>query len=189
MIYIGNILTDKNGQYNELLNVTKDKSGLIDGIPTLVVGWEFTKSNYPDVDIIDRKVCDGVYWTFGNRERRDRYESDVKWFTEECFQKLTKSVEYKFINILKDGVSRLNDFIKDSFSYINGGMVYMYDTNHGVVYGVSLRDVEYIGMDVKKFMAKVYRQSKVVQFDESMSYETKKMLYGNSFVVPYIFSK
>jgi len=186
MMYIGNILTDKKSKYNELMNITDEKSGLIEGIPTLVVGWEFTKTNYPEANIIDREIGDGLYWTFGKRERRDRYESDVEWFTNECFNIAVKNVKYKYINVVKDGMSLLNEFVNDSFSYIYGGMVYIYQPREDCVFGVSIRDVGYIGIDEKKFIAKIYRRTNVVQVGDDISYETKKMLYGSAFAVPYL---
>ena len=47
MKFIANILTDKPFKDNDLYNVVSDKNNLIGGIPTLVVGWEYTKKLYP----------------------------------------------------------------------------------------------------------------------------------------------
>ena len=55
MKYIANILT--NGIFeDELYNVTSKKGDLIDGIPTLVIGWEFYKKRYSNANILESKI-------------------------------------------------------------------------------------------------------------------------------------
>ena len=55
MKFIANILTDKPFVNTELYNVVNDKDKLIDGIPTLVIGWEYTKKMYENANTITAK--------------------------------------------------------------------------------------------------------------------------------------
>ena len=112
MKYIANILTDKLFSDSELYNVVSSKDSLIEGIPTLVVGWEFAKLNYPKVSVIDWKIEDGVYWTFGNRERRSAFEDRTKKFKEMAINQFIKSVEYRNVNILTSTNEEKTEFMK-----------------------------------------------------------------------------
>lgn len=194
MKYIGNILTNGKEKYNELLNVTNKKEELLPNIPTLVIGFDFTKSNYNKVNVIDRCLEKDIYWTFGNRERRDRYESDLKWFIDMCVETFVKKLKYKYLNVLKEDNETIKNVIKsifsnDSFAFISFGMVYVYNKCNDNVIGISIRDIEYGGGDVKKFISKIYRKTTVVTVDDSISYETKNILYKNAHIIPYVFSE
>ena len=193
-MHIGNILTNGKEKYNELLYVTNKKEELLPNIPTLVIGFDFTKSNYDDVNVIDKCLGNNVYWTFGNRERRDRYEVDLKWFVDMCIDTFVKKVKYKYLNILKEDTETIKDVMKtlfsnDSYSFISFGMVYVYNNENDSVIGISIRDIEYCGGDAKKFISKLYKKTTVVTVDDSISYETKNILYKNVHIIPYVFSK
>ena len=73
MKFIANILTDKPFTNAELYNVVSDKNNLIDGIPTLVIGWEYTKKMFNNANILDWEIDRNTYWTYGKREKRNKY--------------------------------------------------------------------------------------------------------------------
>ena len=58
MKYIANILTNRKFNDTELYNIVSKKEDLISDIPTLVIGWEFTKKMYPNANILDWKIND-----------------------------------------------------------------------------------------------------------------------------------
>ena len=74
MKLIANILTEGSFQNNELYNVVSNKDDLISELPTLVIGWSFTKRNYPEANIINWQINENTFWCFGKREKRNRYE-------------------------------------------------------------------------------------------------------------------
>lgn len=195
MKFIANILTDKKFTGNELYNVVNSKELLIPDIPTLVVGWEFTKSLYPDVDITDWVIDDNTYWTFGNREKRSVYEDRIEKFKNIAINSVISSVKYKFINILADKQSA-KEFISKVdaesgiTSYYYNGIVYVYIPSEGVVYGISLRDIDYVGNNPKTFLSQLNGKENVksVTTDGVISPETKFSFNGNNYVMPYILS-
>ena len=195
MKFIANILTDKKFTGNELYNVVNSKELLIPDIPTLVVGWEFTKSLYPDVDITDWVIDDNTYWTFGNREKRSVYEDRIEKFKNIAINYVISSVKYKFINILADKQSA-KEFISKVdaesgiTSYYYNGIVYVYIPSEGVVYGISLRDIDYVGNNPKTFLSQLNGKENVksVTTDGVISPETKFAFNGNNYVMPYILS-
>jgi hypothetical protein len=192
MVQIANILTNGNFE-DELYNVTSKKEGLIAGIPTLVIGWEFCKKCYGDVDILDRKIDEMTYWTYGKREKRDRYDETISWFKDFAIKRLIKSIEYKFINVIT-----ISGESKDSFygifegrkptSYFSGEMCYVNRIGENRVYGFSLRDFRYIGVDTKKIVSFVYSNSVVVNKNDNLSQENKTYFNCCKYVMPYILS-
>ena len=100
MKFIANILTDKPFTNAELYNVVSDKNNLIDGIPTLVIGWEYTKKMFNNASILDWEIDRNTYWTYGKREKRNRYEENLERFRQMSITRFIKSVNYRYSNIL-----------------------------------------------------------------------------------------
>lgn len=195
MRYIANILTDKTFSDNELYNVVSNKESLIEGIPTLVIGWEFTKLNYPRVSIIDWKVQDGVYWTFGNRERRAVFEDRTRKFKEMAISQFIKSVKYVNINMLSSTNEQKTAFMESLACsdgiriYHQWGMVYIYNPCENVVYGVSLRELDYIGKNGKGFLSDIYKMKNAEGVDtDSLSQSMKYAFRNCNYIFPYLMS-
>lgn len=160
---IGNILTNKKIESEGIYNVVNSKDGLIVGIPTLVIGWEFTKENYPTANIIDWKIDDVTFWTFGNRERRSAFEDRLSKFKEFTLEYFVKSIKYVPFSVITEDKDRKKEFFRfmenegsDKKIYVRNDMVYIYVPNRETVYGISLRDITYIGKDANKFLHRVY---------------------------------
>ena len=118
MKYIANILTNRKFSDCTLYNVVLDKKDLIEGIPTLVIGWEYTKKNFSEANILDWRIDNKTFWTFGNRERRQRYEETIIKFRKYVINNLVKSIKYKYISLIHKDENhyRLNSLFKnDSF--------------------------------------------------------------------------
>ena len=196
MRYIANILTDKNFKEKGLYNIVSSKKELIDGIPTLVIGWEFTKKMYNDANILDWEISRDVYWTYGNREKRNRYDENINKFKDLALLKFIKSVKYEYKNILLLTDEEKNEIIEIITGngvnvYIHNDMLYVLKDNKNVI-GLSLRDIDYIGKDRKKILSKVFRNEKnhiISLTDSELSYDIKNTLYKYSYVVPYLFDR
>ena len=80
MQLIANILTINLFSDKILYNVVEKKDDLIDGIPTLCVGLEMTKKNYPNFNLLDMNIDEMTKWTYGPREKRNVYESRLSKF-------------------------------------------------------------------------------------------------------------
>ena len=74
---IGNILTTEKYDDDPLFNVVNDINKIDASLPTLIIGWEKAKEIFPDASILDWKINDKWFWTFGKRKRR-KIISDIK---------------------------------------------------------------------------------------------------------------
>lgn len=196
MKYIANILTDKTFIDNELYNVVNSKDKLIGGIPTLIIGWEYTKKLYKDASILDWSIDRDTYWTYGKREKRNRYDENIVNFRKLAMSRFIKSVKYKFFSLItisdeeKEYIIKLISKVDGTNIYLNNDMVYVLDIENKLVIGFSLKDIDYIGKDRKKILSKIYRNKNNVLIDikDDLSYDAKMALNGYSYVIPYLYS-
>lgn len=191
MKFIANILTDKPFVNTELYNVVNDKDKLIDGIPTLVIGWEYTKKMYENANILNWEIDRNTYWTYGKREKRNRYEENLEKFRELALYRFIKSVKYSYFNILissneeKEYVWSLID-TNGTYVYLNNDMVYAFDEQKNKVIGFSLRDIDYLKKDRKKVLSKIYSNTNLIEVKDNLSWETKNALRNCSYVIPFL---
>jgi hypothetical protein len=197
MKHIANILTDEPFNEGELYNVVRDKEELVPDIPTLIIGWERTKSEYPDASIIEWNVTDNVYWTYGKYERRDKYEVNVKKFQDLSFKKFVESLKYVFYDVMLEGEDRFIKFIELLLSnvqktvYITGDMMYIYIDYTKKVVGVSLRDCDYLGETYKKrIFSAMYNNPSVILLknNDAISKEIRFKTRGKAYILPYLYS-
>lgn len=196
MNYLANIYTKSKLDIEPFFNVVDDENKLIDGIPTLIIGWDSVKSLYGDINILDKKVKDNIYWTFGKRERRNVMEVDVQKFKRKAMSIVSNNVKYKFFNILTAKNDKKKSFyalLKDTrrktiFSFNN--MLYIYVDGTDTVVSISLRDVDYIGGDVKKIFSTLYNNKfvKVANDNDLKDTNAKLFFKDNIYLIPYIFS-
>ena len=196
MNYLANIYTKSKLDIEPFFNVVDDENKLIDGIPTLIIGWDSVKSLYGDINILDKKVKDNIYWTFGKRERRNVMEVDVQKFKRKAMSIVSNNVKYKFFNILTAKNDKKKSFyllLKDTryktiFSFNN--MLYIYIDGTDTVVSISLRDVEYIGGDIKKIFSTLYNNKfvKVANDNDLKDTNAKLFFKDNIYLIPYIFS-
>ena len=197
MKYIANILTTEPFEAGELYNIVQEPGSLIFDIPTLIVGWEKTKELYPDASIIEWKVKDNVFWTYGKYEKRDRYEINVKKFQDLAFKKFVESLKYVFYDVMLDGEDRFTKFIELLLSnaqktvYITGDMMYIYIDYTKKIVGVSLRDCDYLGETYKKrIFSALYNNPSVILLknNDAISKEIRFKTRGMAYILPYLYS-
>ena len=197
MKYIANILTDEPFNEGELYNVVRDKEKLVPDIPTLIIGWERTKTEYPDASIIEWKVADNVYWTYGKYERRDKYEVNIKKFQDLSFKKFVESLEYVFYAVLLTPPERFESFLVSLGSdnqktiYVTGDMMYLYYSGTNKVVGLSLRDCDYLNEFTKKrIFSSVYNSNTVnlLKNNDEISKEIRYKAKGRAYILPYLYS-
>lgn len=193
---IANILTKNLFNDKIFYNVVDSKDKLINGIPVLCVGVELTKKNYPNFNILNMDVGDGIYWTYGPREKRNVYESRLKTFIKKSIDKFKSEIHYEYVNVVVDGLTS-NDFItvndlifnggKSIISFLFNGMVYVYD-NKNVVYGISLRELSYVGENVKTFLSNVYSNTTVITNKDSIPLDVRILFNGYDYLIPCLYS-
>jgi len=113
-MYIGNIVSQVDIKVNKLFNLTSDINNIIPELPTLIIGWEFTKSIYGEnkPSILDKEITESLWWTFTRKERRVDYEEDYKLFIEKCIEYVSNKILYEFLNILTGRKSLIKELIK-----------------------------------------------------------------------------
>lgn len=196
MKYLANILTTENFDDKTYYNVVSSEENLIDGIPTLIVGWDRAKQLFPDASILNWKINDDTYWTYGKRVRRENNERDIKRFKELVINRAVKNIEYWFFNVLtadKEEKIRFNIILSDSrvkYALISNNMLYVYFPETSEVTGVSLSDIEYSGMDSSKLLRKIKNNPavKIVNERDFVSFETRELIKNKKYMIPYLSS-
>lgn len=192
MKYIGNIITDSKIDDVVLYNVVKSKENIIKDIPTLIIGYKKVKTIYNNFSMLDWKVEDNVYWTYGRRERGERYYDDLEKFKKLCFKNMIKTVKYYLFNVLIEDVERKKkflSFLKDKnvkTVYIDNDMAYIYNGNKHVI-GFSLRDVEYSGGNKKKTLS-ILLKNKVINSKDVFTNEFAYSFKNIPYIIPYLYS-
>lgn len=196
MKYIANILTDKKFTDSELYNVVSSKDKLIGDIPTLIIGWGYTKKMYPEANILNWKINDNIFWTYGKREKRNKYEENVEKFKKLSINKFIKSVKYQYYNLLTISEEEKKYIITllcrdcKTHIYINCDMVYIFDDENNIVIGFSLRDIDYINSSRKKMFNIILRNknNNIIDIKDTLSYDMKISLNECKYVIPYLYS-
>ena len=197
MKYIGNILTDEHFEAGELFNVVQDPGSLVDGIPTLIVGWENTKKLYPDASIIEFNITGDTYWTYGKYEKRDRFEVNVKRFQDLAFKKFVESLKYEFYDVIFHGPETFERFINAMSSaipmtvYASNDILYIYIEGNSFVLGISLRDCDYIDETYRKrIFATIYGNKSInlLKNNDDISKEVRFKARGMVYILPYLYS-
>lgn len=162
MKYIANIVSKTSQDVSSFFNVVKDIEDIVQGLPTLIIGWELTKSFFPDQDILESKVTDNIYWTFSKREKRYRYEQELEKFIARILVELKTSVHYIFFNYMISPPQKRESFHLyldrgDNYIYLNSRFIYIYNKRDEITFGVSLCDIRYIGIDEDSFISSLNR--------------------------------
>lgn len=194
MNFIGNILTDNKVDVSELYNVVKSEKDLINDIPTLIIGYKKAISLYPNFNLLDFRIDNNVYWTFGRRERGEAYKKNIEKFKEITISNTLKKVKYTLFNVLTETEERkrelfsyINSSIEKIF-YIENDMVFISSKGSNEVIGISLSDIEYEGNDKAKFLAKIAKNANnvILKNRENISYEIKSTFSNMPYIIPYI---
>lgn len=193
---LGQIYTNyKNIDTNDFITITNNKSELNNKIPTLIVG----KKNACEIigesnlKFLDRKVNDKLFWTFGKTERRDEFEKDIKKFNDIIISKLLKDVSYKYVNIFTASYTEIKEILKiielnkKKTYFIFENTLYLYYNK--IIYGVSLNELEYIGIRRKRLFEIIQRNyyNKSVKAPNLISKKLRNVLKNSVFLVPYIY--
>lgn len=196
MLKFANIVTDNKFTELDNCNVVKSFGDIIPELPTLIIGWKKALSIFPDMDILEWKIRDNVYWTYGKREKNYRYQDDVPRFMDTVISLMRKNIKYEFFNILTESPEskkKMIDKIKSDFnksSFLRNDMLYLYFEDEKKVYGISLRDISYEGGNPSILLKLIYSTPsvKVIGTMEELPYEIKKRLFGCGYLIPYIFN-
>lgn len=193
---VGNIYTVNKFDEGLFYNVVTDMNDVIIDVPTLIIGWQNVKKLYPNADILNWKISDNIYWTFGKRENRSRYDQDLIKFKDICFKHLVETEEYVFVDMVTaNRTEKLNvlSFIKDTekskCAVHFQEMLYITERFSHKTYGISLRDIDFIGKKSKDIL-NIVKYNKSIRFiPEELCYYTPEFLIKNkNYLLPELFS-
>lgn len=199
-MYIGNIITsDIDNAIPDYVNVVNNKDDIINNLPTLSVGWFKTKEMFglPNLDVQNKIIDKNIYWTFSKYEKKDIYTEDLNKFYKEIINQLKIKVNYNFISLVNCKYKNIKKLIKyidnneDKIIYVyNYRMVYIYNKNN--VYGISLDEVEFIGLNKEKILKRLYKNvnhnfrctdSEIMIMNNDLINDLKE----NIMLIPYIY--
>lgn len=197
MKILGRIITkSKNVDVVEFIEVTDDVNKIDGKIPTLIIGRSFAESIYGKdmIHLLDKKICDNVFWTFSKLEKRSEYDQDIECFVTSIVSSLLNNIKYYYFNIFTKSLSCIKNLINyidnddDKVFYVYKKHIYMLCNN--TVVGLSLFDTEYIGVTDDKVLNRIKSNSHnvIIYNDYFISKKMKKLLNNNSFIVPYFYN-
>ena len=192
---IANIFSRSNIEAPQDFNVVTSFNDIIEGLPTLIVGYDYVNEHYPDFDITDICLGDNFYWTFRKTEKRDKYEQDLKWFITKVYADLTNELSYVFVDPIQYRGKTLVKIVKKIYSlkniisYVNHDMIYIYGDK--LIFGVDLRLLTYMGVDTQKIQSKIKAASAVFLGSSDIFIEYKNTissLDNKARYLPFLYS-
>ena len=192
---IANIVSTSKVEAPEEFNVVQSVNEIIDGLPTLIIGYDIVNNLYPDFDIINISLGENKYWTFKRTEKRDKYESDLKWFISKVYADLTNDLSYVFVDPIQYKGKTLIKIIKkiyslkDPISFLNEQMLYVYGDTF--IFGIDLKLLAFMGVDTNKIKSIINAISSVFLSDTKILIEYKKnieALENKVRYLPYLYS-
>lgn len=162
---IANILTTNNKlELGEAYNICRCMDCLDDTLPTLIIGYDNAQEYIKDFNILKKDYPEqNLYWTFKKTERRDEHNEDLKKFCNKVLKEQAEKAKYEYIDILNMGYRRISNLIK----YIDGtdhkrvlfikGFVFIYSERYSVVWGLSLKLCEFLGIRKMKIIDRIKR--------------------------------
>ena len=177
------------------VEVVKDIESVSDPTkPILIIGMEEAKKQGKDFSILNRKLDQNTFWTFGKTERRTDHERDIQKFYEYVLNKSIFNIKYYYINIFKLRYNKIKNLINlllndnKKFIYINNNIIYIYYNNY--ILGLSLTMTEYMGINREKIIRKIRSNKNNVVYFHSSFLDGKMKEIGNkkNYILPYFMS-
>lgn len=153
MITVGNIITKEN------ITGIPSNFGIYDFVPTteipnLIIGWELTKTLYPEASILRKKIKDNLYWTFSPTEKRSVFENDLKKYIDKSYKDYIKKIKFYNIDPIIYKINTIDELL-NKLKIVAGGITYLYVNKivyvyHSfIIYSIDLEQLDFIGFDRK----------------------------------------
>jgi len=193
---IGNIVSPTDISVSEDFNVVESIDDIIDGLPTLIVGWDYVKQKYPDYNILHRILSPNLFWTFKRIEKRDWFEEDLFNFTEFSFKYLVKDITYIFCDALLFSRKKMLRVIRKIYStpgvisYEHDSMIYIFCDKF--IFGIDLNQLMFLDMNIERVISRIKRISSpfLTKDDIFIRYKTRvEYLDNHCRFVPYLYSR
>lgn len=192
---IANIVSTSKVDCPEEFNVVNSIDNIIDGLPTLIIGYEVVDKLFPDFDVFNISLGEDKYWTFKRTEKRDKYEADLKWFISKVYTDLTNQLIYVFVDPIQYRGKTLIKIVrkiyslKDPIAFLNKQMLYVY--GDGFIFGIDLKLLAFMGVNTEKIKTKIKNITGVFLDEPNLIIDYKKNLEalgGKVRYLPYLYS-
>lgn len=166
---VANIVSKTKVSVSNNFNVVNTIDDIINGLPTLIVGYQETKNLFPDFDVTNMKVTNSVYWTPSKIEKRSQFEESIDKFIDLIFLDLVKDIKYIFVDPIQYSNRKLWKILRKIYSLNNpisfkyNKMIYIYAEN--LIFGIDLDLIQYMGGNILKIIEKI--KSKSVLLEEN----------------------
>lgn len=194
-MYLGNIVSEDKLKENKLFNYSNGLNGLDENIPTLIIGWDFSKRLFNDkkLNILEKTISRNINWTFTKREKRIDFEKDLSFFIKNTIKTVEKNVKYYYVNILTLTYTKTKNIIKELISnkvcyiYVNrNSFVYIYTGDK--IIGIDLNMIDFLNIDRKKVYKVLFSTGNKVTFsDDFLSKEMRENIENNK-IIPYLYA-
>ena len=107
--------------------------------PMLLVGIDVAKAYSKDFSMVEKRLADNVFWTYGKTEKRVEYEKDIDKFYKFIIDDILDNIKYYYINILNLKYSKIKELYNILFNdekkyiYLSNGMLYILFKENGIL--------------------------------------------------------
>jgi len=162
--------------------------------PILIIGWRNAKKDPRYRNILEKRLDENVYWTFGKTESRNDFEDDLEKFYFIIYNNILNNIKYYYINIYKlkyNNIKKIYNIILNSSEvkniYLSKDILYIpYEDK---VLGISLRMLEYCKIPREKVLSLIKSKGITILEDNINSiFKLTKRLGNKKYAVPYFIS-
>lgn len=195
-MFIANVITNGTATgVTEMAERISDFSSANTSMPTLIIGKKNAEKIFgkDKIKVLDRRISDSVQWTYAKNERRDDYLQGIKSFNAIIFENLKKKVKYKYFDVFHTNYSTVKGFLlymknkAKKVAYLKGEHIYLYTKNS--VYGLDLRECEYVGIRKQKIID-IVKNANNIDFTSGFRENNQELdtyLSNNAYLIPYIY--
>lgn len=163
-------------------------------LPSLILGKNnaieiFGENN---VKVLNKTLTENVSWTYSKMEKRNEFEKDLEFFYKKVFNTLNKSIKYRSISmytITYNQIKALINYINNNVykcCYITNDNIYVYCND--LIYGISKRELEYIGIKEEKIMRYINNSKmKLISSNFKIPNDIKEYLKNDTYMIAAIF--
>ena len=162
--------------------------------PILIIGLEEAKKHASSFSILEKRLGENLFWTFGKREKRTDYEKDVEKFQEFVLKCALNEIKYFYLNVLTikyEKIKKLLRIIRNNdlkTFYVDKKMIYTFYNDY--ILGLSVDIIEYLGVRKRKVLDMLHKNenNKVFYNDFQFNYKIKKIIETKKYITPYFLS-
>lgn len=165
-------------------------------LPTLIVGCDLTKQLFgDDLNFLERKIDNNLFWTFTKKELRKKYFNDLEDFIQYSYECSVHKLSYIYLDIIQYDSVKIRKIIKkmlslkEIYTFYIENMIYMYSDKF--IFGVDLDLLKYSNVDKLKVLNKIKVISKVFLEGNEILIEYKnymERLENKVRFIPFIYS-